>query len=107
MQIFIQVLTTAKTSLRDTIVNDKKLEKFGLMVSAQKKVGRSHGWAKVHSSTGAHGAINIEWDAPLAILHCRVVTKGEGKPEPIISDFVEYLLTRHAKKVQAINILPR
>ena len=109
MQILIQVfLKSHQKSLRDVIVNDKKLEVFNLKVSAQKKTGRPHGWAKLHSNTkGIHGALNIQWEPAMRMLTCRVVTKGDGKPDFIIADFIEYLLTRHQKKIESISILPR
>jgi len=108
MQILIQVLTSHRKSLRDIIVNDKKLDDFRLKVSVQRKPGRAHGWAKLHSNlNGVHGALNIEWEPSLRMLTCRFITKGDGKPDFIIADFIEYLLTRHRKKIESISILPR
>ena len=85
MQILIQVVCSKGRSLRQEIVKDGKLDKYGLSVSEEKRPGRPHGWAKVHS-TGydRHGAINIEWDAKTNVLLCRVVTRGAGKPNQII-----------------------
>ena len=108
MQLLVQVLTSNSRSLRDTIVNDKKLGDFSLRVSIQRKPGRKHGWAKLHSDiAGIHGAINIQWDASLRMLLCRVITRGAGKPHMVTSAFIEYLLTRFQKRIEAINILPR
>jgi hypothetical protein len=41
------------------------------------------------------------------VLLCRVVTRGSGKPNLIIGDFVDYLLRRFARRIEAINIIPR
>lgn len=108
MQTFIQVLTSFSESLREKIVNDPRLENYELKVSEKKKMGRNQGWAKIHSrEAGVQGAINIEWDAQLKILYCRVITKGTSDPSQIIGKFISYLLSRYKKKVQAINILKR
>jgi hypothetical protein len=104
MQTLIQVFSTGTTSLRDKVVNDRKLEKFGLQVAAHKKPGRSHGWSKLHM-LGAHGAINIQWHAASQTLICRVVTRG-GKPHAITSAFIDFLLARLARQIAAIHILP-
>jgi len=37
----------------------------------------------------------------------RVVTRGKGRPHGIIGDYVDYLLDRHARRVQAIHVVPR
>ena len=37
-----------------------------------------------------HGAIDPEWDADANILTSRVVTRGRGKPNLIIGDFVDF-----------------
>lgn len=107
MQVIVQVLTSAKRSLRDAIVRDTKLKKFGLKVSEQKRISRSPGWAKLHSCAKPkrHGAINIQWIDQMLL--CRIITKGRGKPNKIIADFVDYLLARFQKSIRAINILPK
>jgi hypothetical protein len=108
MQVLVQVVCTKGPSLRHVIVNDRGLEDAELVVSEHKKSGRSHGWAKIHSSSvGRYGALNIAWDAATNVLLCRVVTRGRGKPNLIIGDFVDYLLRRFPKRIQAINILRR
>jgi hypothetical protein len=53
------------------------------------------------------GAVNIEWDADTKVLICRVVTRGRGKPNLIIGDFIDYLLKRFSRRIEAINIIPR
>lgn len=108
MQILIQVICSRGTSLRDAIARDRQLEKDSLVVKHQKRVGRSHGWMKIHSSlSDRHGAINVEWDSDTSVLVCRVITRGRGRPNLIIGDFVDYLLRRFRKRIQAINIIPR
>jgi hypothetical protein len=108
VQILVQVVCTKGSSLRRRIATDAKLADFNLEVSEQKRSGRPHGWAKVHSTVeDRHGAINIEWDADTCVLICRVVTRGKGKPNLIIGDFVDYLLRRFTSRIQAINIIPR
>ena len=108
MQMLVQVVCTKGPSLREAIGNDRRLEKFGLTLTAHHRPGRPHGWAKVHSiRDDRHGAINIEWDANTNILLCRVVTRGSGRPNLIIGDFVDYLLRRFPRRISAINIIPR
>jgi hypothetical protein len=51
--------------------------------------------------------VNIEWDADTKVLICRVVTRGRGKPNLIIGDFIDYLLKRFSRRIEAINIIPR
>jgi hypothetical protein len=108
MQTLIQVVCSKGSSLRDAIVNDRRLHKFDLIIQKKQQPGRARGWAKVHSSAeGRQGALNIEWDADTSILLCRVVNRGAGRPHLIIGDFVDYLFTRHRRRIQAINIIPR
>jgi hypothetical protein len=108
MQILIQVISTSKESLRQAITNDDKLETYDFKVSEHKRQHRDNGWAKIHSTLqDRRGAINIHWDSKYGILFCRVVTRGETRPNPIIGDFIDYLLARYRSEIQAINILPR
>ena len=108
MQTLVQVICSKGTSLRDAIVNDPKLDGFDLSVQKQQKPGRSHGWAKLKSRLpDRRGALNIEWDGDTSILVCRVVNRGAGRPNIVIGDFVNYLLGRFRRRIQAINILPR
>lgn len=107
MQVLVQVLSAQRGSLRDAIVRDKKLKDYGLKVSLQKKPGRSHGWAKLHSTDGKHGAINIRWEGASRMLVCRVVTRGDGEPYPIIADFIAYLLARQQNRIEIMNVLTR
>jgi len=71
MQVIVQVLTSSKRLLRDAIAKDIKLK-----VSEQKRISRSPGWAKLHSSAKPkrHGAINIQWIDQMLL--CRIITKG-------------------------------
>ncbi len=108
MQILIQVITNSKRSLRLAIANDSKLESYNFKVSEHKRNHRDNGWAKIHSTlSDRRGAINIHWDSKSKILLCRIVNKGEAKPNLIVGDFIHYLFAKHRSKVQAINILPR
>ena len=106
MQTVIQILTSASRSLRDRIVNDPNLKYFGLEVSEKQRAGRPHGWAKLHSTEGEHGAINIEWLPSAKILMCRVVTRGGGRPAAITGAFVDYVLFKYKKEIVAMVIRP-
>jgi hypothetical protein len=108
MQTLVQVLSSHRRSLRDLIVNDRRLSKFHLAVVTEKKPGRPHGWAKLHSlDKNGQGAINMEWHPATKMLICRVVTKGSGRPNIVIGDFVDYLLACHRTKIEMIGISPR
>jgi hypothetical protein len=73
-----------------------------------KRPGRPRGWAKLKSTLpDSHGAINLEWDADTNVLISRVVTRGKGRPNLIVGDYIDYLLARHARRIQAINVIPR
>jgi hypothetical protein len=106
MQTVVQVVCTRGPSLREAIVKDRRIQRHDLEVAWQKQPGRRHGWAKIHS-TGNRGAMNVAWDANTNILVCRVVTKGGNRPNRIIGDFVDYLLGRFKRRIEAINIIPR
>jgi hypothetical protein len=103
MQTLIHVIGKGTKSLRDRVVNDPKLEDFGLVVSEFKRKGRPQGWAKLHMN-GAHGAINIEWHASSRLLLCRAVTKG-GKPHDIVGAFITFLIAHHQRQILSIQIL--
>src|SRR4051812_47021694 len=95
MQTIIQVIATGRGSLRNKIMSDSQLEKkFGFIKVWAKQPTRPHGWAKIHSSRDAAGAINLEWHARSCTLICRVVTRLGHKPNSIIGDFIDYLLAR-------------
>jgi hypothetical protein len=108
MQVLVQVVCTRGRSLRDAVARHRRLGDHSLQVIEMQRPKRSHGWTKVRSTEpGRHGAINIEWDADTSVLVCRVVTRGRGKPNLIIGDFVDFLLRRFRSRIQAINIIPR
>lgn len=108
MQTLIQVVCSERKSLRDVIAHDEKLGKYNFYVEAKQKLGRSPGWAKIHSTDAdVRGAINISWQSRVRILTCRVITKGTGKPATIIGDFVKYLLARFSRSIESIIVLPR
>ena len=52
------------------------------------------------------GAINVEWDGSSAVLKCRIINRGLGKPHLIVGDFLEYVLGCHKKRVRTITIVP-
>ena len=104
MQTVVQVISGKAESLRDRIVNDKKLADFGLEVVEHKRQTRPHGWAKIHMP-GELGAINIQWHGASRTLICRIVTKG-GPPDPIAGAFTNYLLACQGKRIQSIQIIP-
>jgi hypothetical protein len=107
MQTVIQIVTTGRGSLRNKIMSDPQLKRFGLIPTEHMRPGRPHGWAKIHSAIDARGAINLEWHAGSGILICRVVTKLGNKPNSIIGDFIDYLLARHQSRILAIHIMRR
>ena len=108
MQILVQVMCTRGPSLREKIANDPQTGRHLVVVTLEKKPGRSRGWMKVHSTEAERkGAINVEWDARTHVLICRVVTKGGGRPNLIVGDFIDYLLARHRSRIQSINVIPR
>ncbi len=105
MQTLVQVYSTYRHSLRDVIVKDGRLKNFKLSVSEERRPGRPHGWSKLHTiDKEGYGAINIEWHQSTKMLICRVVTKGAGRPNLIIGDFIDYLLACHRTKIGAITI---
>ena len=106
MQTVIQVITSGHGSLRNKIMSDPRLERFGLIPTEHMRPGRRHGWAKIHSEK-SHGAINLEWHSRTGVLTCRVVTKSGNKPHSIIGDFIDYLLARHQSRILAIHIMRR
>jgi hypothetical protein len=108
MQVLIQVICTRGPSLRHAIAKHSKLEDHSLRVTEKQRQGRSHGWTKIHSTeSDRHGAINLEWDADTGVLTSRVVTRGHGRPNLIIGDFVDFLIRHFRTRIQAINIIPR
>jgi hypothetical protein len=107
MQTVIQVVCKKGTSVRDAIVNDPHLMRFGLVVERQHQPGRSHGWAKLHSlKPEGRGAINIEWNPRTRMLLCRVVNRGGAKPSPVGGQFINYLLERRRRRIHSIVVLP-
>jgi hypothetical protein len=105
MQTLIQVACNRAGSLRDAIVNDRRLGRFKLVVSEKKRGTRSSGWAKIHgTSDDGYGAINVQWLASSKVLLCRVVTRGSN-PGPISGDFLRYLMSCHLRRIQAIHIV--
>ena len=107
MQSVIQVTCYRGRSLREAIIDDKRLEKHGLAISSQKTSGRNPGWAKLHSADPeVPGAINLEWDPATKTLMARVVTKGKNTPDRITGDFIAYLMRRQRRRIRSILLSP-
>jgi hypothetical protein len=105
VQTIVQVICLKGESLRDSIVNDSELSDFGLAVHERLKRSRSKGWAKIRSSqSDRRGALNIEWNPDTHILLCRIVNRGDGRPDLILGDFVSYLFQRYRRRIKMINI---
>ncbi len=108
MQTIVQVVCTPGRSVRDAIARHPRIGEHGLVVSAQKRPERPHGWTKLHSSRpGVRGAINVQWNADAGILLARVITRAGNVPGPIVADFVDFLMTRLARRIECINVIPR
>jgi hypothetical protein len=106
MQTIIQVFCSKGPSLRDSIVNDKRLSDFDLAVREKLRQGRTQGWAKISSRRRDRlGALNLQWDSDTRILLCRVVNRRKGRPDLVLGDFVSYLLRRYRRRIAVINIL--
>ena len=107
MQSVIEITCYRSGSLRESIANDKRLEKYHLEVARQKISGRNPGWAKLHSTEpDVAGAINFEWDPATKTLMVRVVSKGKNTAERITGDFVAYLMRCQRRRIRSIVILP-
>ena len=108
MQTIVQVICKKGTSLRDAIANDKKLDLHCFEIIQEKKQGRSPGWLKLKSTfEGRQGALNMQWGSDTNILTCRVVNRGNGEPSSFVGDFVDYLMARHTRRINAIQVLPQ
>jgi hypothetical protein len=103
LQVVVHVLCSKGPSLRAAIARDSGVDRFGLVVSEERRQHRRPGWAKVHSADRSRGALNIQWSSASSTLTCRVVTKGSRKPSPVVGDFINYVLDRHKGRVKAIT----
>jgi hypothetical protein len=107
MQTVIHIYCTSGPSIRVAISRDARLEDYSFEVGKAQQPGRAPGWLKLYSTEAdRHGALNVQWDSATAVLKCRVVNRGEGKPNLIIGDFLDYILARYRKRVRVITILP-
>lgn len=96
-----------RSSLRDAIVSDPRLEDYQLLVLRQQKAGRNPGWAKIGAlGPGEPGVINIEWDGSARMLLARAITRTRKPPARLLAHFVEYLMERHTRRIRAITIAP-
>jgi hypothetical protein len=108
MQTIIQVTCTQRRgdSLRQRIVHDESLGDFGLRIQTRRVVGRNPGWAKVLSTEGYAGAVNIEWDSSTNTLLARVVTRRRSPAGRLVGQFISYVLSTHGRHIRAITVLP-
>jgi hypothetical protein len=107
MQSVVQVTCYRGGSLREAIANDRRLDKYQLVVLRQKRSGRNPGWAKLHSTDPqVPGAINLEWDPATKTLMARIVTKGKNTPDRITGDFIAYLMRYQRRRIRSILLLP-
>ncbi|MEO6446544.1 MAG: hypothetical protein ABIZ91_00210 [Gemmatimonadaceae bacterium] len=103
MQVVISAICTQGPSIRQAIGDDNELEKFELILDSHKTPGREPGWLKLRSADQRRGAINVVWDSQANILTARVVTRGTTRPSPIVGHFLNYLLTRHTRRLRAVT----
>ncbi len=101
MQILVHVLCTRGPSLRESIANDLRRAPQDLRVIREKQPGRAPGWMKLESSVMVRGVLNVEWDPSSSVLSARVITRGNAV-SPIVGDFVNYVLSRHRRRVKTI-----
>jgi hypothetical protein len=107
MQTVIHIHCSRGRSLREAVAKDEQLQAHMLQVARQLQPGRSPGWLKLHSTEpNRRGAINIQWQAAGAVLQCRVINRGTGRPNLIVGDFLDYILARFRRRVRVITILP-
>jgi len=107
MQTLIHVYCTKGISLRERISTDTHLDESAMAVVKAQQPGRAPGWMKVRSTVSdRRGAINVQWDAASAVLNCRVVNRGTGKPNLIVGDFLDYLLANYRRRIRFVAIIP-
>ncbi len=104
MQTVVEVVCKGRTSLRDAIANDPKIEDYRLYLVHSKRQHRSPGWAKLKSTENQPGAINIVWNGSSHTLTCRVVTKSHKNPYSIVGGFIAYLLERHRRRIATVLV---
>jgi hypothetical protein len=107
MQTLIHVYCTKGVSLRERISTDRRLGGSLLAVVKAQQPGRAPGWLKVRSTESSRrGAINVQWDAASAVLSCRIVNRGSGKPNLIVGDFLDFLLANYRRRIRSVTIIP-
>lgn len=108
MQTVVLVACTPGPSIREAIVRDAQLSAFQLELIQERRRGRRPGWAKLKSAVlHIDGVINLEWDPYSSTLQCRVVTRSDSDPAPILADLVGYLFQQFPDRIQSVTILPR
>ncbi len=108
MQTLVLVACTPGPSIREAIVRDAQLSAFQLELIQDRRRGRRPGWAKLKSAVlNIDGAVNLEWDPYSSTLQCRVITRSDSDPAPILADLVGYLFQQFPDRIQSVTILPR
>ena len=109
MRVLIQVVTkTDITSLRSEISKSDRMESFGLRLAYSRKLGRKNGWTKLKSSDKeVLGAVNVRWDASLALMMCVVTTRTDSMPSALMAAFLHYILADYGHEIASVNIVPR
>jgi len=104
MQTIIQVYCKGSTSLRKKITEDETKSEYDFIVQRERKKGKSKGWLKLKNK-GTNGTLNIEWFPDAKLLTVRVINRAGGKPAPIISAFVQYLMETFNDEIKALHII--
>jgi hypothetical protein len=91
-------------SLRTLVAQDLSRGQHGpLYVEEFKDLERSPGWAKIKAKD-VPGAINLEWDGGQRMLTARAIAKMGNRPHKLMAIFVAYLLQRHGRRLNSINL---
>lgn len=105
MQTIIVAHCSPGQSLRELIAKDSRLERHALEVVREQQAGRSPGWLKLRSTNRERrGAINVRWDRHAVLLQCRIVSRGGGRPNLVLGDFLDYLIARFPRRIRFITI---
>jgi hypothetical protein len=102
----IHVVCKGSNSLRDAICNDPRLEDSQLHLVCHHKQDRPNGWAKLRSTEGYAGAVNIVWDGTIRTLTGWIVTRNGNKPSKLAGAFIAYLLKRHGRRIVSLTLSP-
>ncbi len=109
MQIQLQAFarktkTGPPPSLRTLTARDLNRGRHDLLyVDEFRDAERRPGWAKIKAK-GVHGAVNLEWDGSQRMLTARAIAKQGHRPHQLMAIFAAYLLERHGRRLDSINI---